>query len=561
MRIIKILLVIISAIILYIGYTITKAIEFRKNQQHSFAYFEKQFSKSGFNNLIARLLIIKTGSPDYEITKNLLLKKIKPAEDYLNIYIYNQIYKKMNQEDLIANIKNYPFDINNLSEDILSMLTVNSGCRLLDIELNKSNKIYNLEDDYESSLIEKNSHEDIYIPPNNQKNLADKIAAIFKEDIDDAIKKNYEYKRNELINEISINENTTNINLIKKIQSISNKTFKNNLTNCISERHSQKEILRDNKNHCSEAYIQSNSSNECEYIESTNNGSYDYNFDLIYYILPIESETSEKVLLELIRKKGKIPATLIANYLKSNKKTEQQLAKSYIEKYFSYFNEFELIFITHLLRDHPSELEYLVKTTEKINENYTIHVFNQITKDNIESAEAIFNRRLKTKDSIVKKAMITILIKNDSLVASKYINEIFTGSSPRVIRLSPYNYLHSGLKPLEEYIKISTHDYLQTGKHFPPVYCHNPPFDEAKLWENYIERYPWFPSTDDAYYRLIYRLIVDGELQKANAFIKKYENASFSDTDVDHFIKKIKIKIQNNDYSSFKLNIKNCKTE
>jgi hypothetical protein len=73
------------------------------------------------------------------------------------------------------------------------------------------------------------------------------------------------------------------------------------------------------------------------------------------------------------------------------------------------------------------------------------------------------------------------------------------------------------------YRKLSTHDYKETGKTWPPSYfTKGPSTEEIGEWKRFIASYPWFPGTDDAYYRLAFSQYAQRDYTGCLLTIKEY---------------------------------------
>ncbi len=135
-------------------------------------------------------------------------------------------------------------------------------------------------------------------------------------------------------------------------------------------------------------------------------------------------------------------------------------------------------------------------------------------------------------DSDLRKGIIIALVNNNSSIGKSFIDDAFRGNAPRLKRLKNCNKYIYGSIATNEYIAIARHDYLETGKTFPPSYVKGPPFpDEANQWRKFINTFPWFPGTDDAYYRMAYNQYASGETDLALTSIQEFLSKEFLDDD------------------------------
>lgn len=152
-----------------------------------------------------------------------------------------------------------------------------------------------------------------------------------------------------------------------------------------------------------------------------------------------------------------------------------------------------------------------------------IEIIHYAADTDIVAAEEIAKPFLAGTDSVLKKGVIVLLVRHDSVVGKRMIDDTFTGESPRKTL-----YLYSteyalGNAASEMYRVLSTHDYKETGKTWPPSYLHGiPSNEEIAAWKHFIDSYPWFPATDDAFYRLGFSQFVQGDHLGCWSTIKQY---------------------------------------
>jgi len=172
-----------------------------------------------------------------------------------------------------------------------------------------------------------------------------------------------------------------------------------------------------------------------------------------------------------------------------------------------------------------------------------IDFFHKIVDKDVLVGEYISKNILLGEDSSLRKGVIVLLIRHGSLVGGEYIDQAYKGSAPRLeLFKNGFSYLY-GSSAVEQYTYIARHDYRETGKHFPPIYCKPPLDNEIELWEQFIDEYPWFPGTDDAYYRLAFRYYAEQKIGDSLRIIDEFYNRSFTDSDAETLIFKLKEKI------------------
>jgi hypothetical protein len=154
----------------------------------------------------------------------------------------------------------------------------------------------------------------------------------------------------------------------------------------------------------------------------------------------------------------------------------------------------------------------------------------------LEKGERLAQPVLEQPDSELRKGIIVVLVCNGSLLGDKYLDDAFSGLAPRRTFFSRIDrYEHSNAA--EMYRRISGHDYEETGKTWPPSrIIPGRLADEAPEWKSFIDRYPWFPGTDDAFYRMAYSLFATGDFRGAKAAISDYMNRELPDRDATPYI-------------------------
>lgn len=174
---------------------------------------------------------------------------------------------------------------------------------------------------------------------------------------------------------------------------------------------------------------------------------------------------------------------------------------------------------------------------EFYNPQSSLEFFHVITHFNLREAEKIAMPILAAPDSEIRKGMIVLLIRHKSHLGKNYIDETFINSAPRkTLFTSPNQYIY-GSKAVERYCIIAGHEYLETGKTWPPSSVRNRDiYYEPNRWEEFIKLYPWFPGTDDAFYRMAYFQYLVGDLKNAVKTIQTVNSSELPDNDAIFYI-------------------------
>jgi hypothetical protein len=143
-------------------------------------------------------------------------------------------------------------------------------------------------------------------------------------------------------------------------------------------------------------------------------------------------------------------------------------------------------------------------------------------------------------DSTFKKGIIVELANAHNSLANPHIDEAFTGDAPRLTffkDIADYTASNAAV----EYVRLSGHDYAETGKMYPPAGSKDYSDQAAQSWESFVGRYRWFPATDDAYYRLAYIYLAQGNYQHAVDTIRTYSQMEkvLPDTDAGDYVRQV----------------------
>jgi len=151
-------------------------------------------------------------------------------------------------------------------------------------------------------------------------------------------------------------------------------------------------------------------------------------------------------------------------------------------------------------------------------------------------AVEIARRVLRQPDSEVRKGVIVLLQRYGELGAEAPLDDAFRGSARRTV-LFERSEEYSSSEATKAYERLSGHAYDTIGKRFPPFLGgRTPEPSDAQDWRQFIDEYPWFPATDDAYYRLAHVHFIAGELDLAEQTITEFRQRTFVDRDVESYV-------------------------
>jgi hypothetical protein len=175
--------------------------------------------------------------------------------------------------------------------------------------------------------------------------------------------------------------------------------------------------------------------------------------------------------------------------------------------------------------------EFAKPIAEKVkdkNATLLLEIIHQVADMDIMGAEEISKPFLSTPDSMLRKGLIVLLVRHGSVVGKRMINDTFSGQSPRKTMYFSSSDYEKGNSASEKYRALSTHDYKETGKTWPPSYLRGlPSRSEISGWQQFIQLYPWFPGTDDAYYRLAFSQLAQADQRACWATVKQYLNRDY----------------------------------
>jgi hypothetical protein len=170
-----------------------------------------------------------------------------------------------------------------------------------------------------------------------------------------------------------------------------------------------------------------------------------------------------------------------------------------------------------------------------------LEILHYAAHENIATAEALADPYLAGGDSELRKGVIVILVRHGSTKGKGMIEESFSGDAPRKTMYLASSDYGSGNHAAQRYRELSTHDYIEVGKTWPPSYlAKRPSVAEVNGWKQFIAAYPWFPGTDDAYYRLAFSQFAQQDYQGCFSTIREYYKRGYwPDNDVRPFMMRL----------------------
>lgn len=172
--------------------------------------------------------------------------------------------------------------------------------------------------------------------------------------------------------------------------------------------------------------------------------------------------------------------------------------------------------------------------------NRFLTLFHSLVHAGDKRATEVAQHVLDGPDSLTRKGVIVLLARHDLAIPGLQIDEAFRGEVPRPV-LFRNKSQYSKSRAFQAYERLSGHAYHQIGKRFPPFFGgHLPMLADSSRWSEFIREYPWFPATDDAYYRLAHLYFIHGELILAAATIARFNARSFTDQDVEPYMTLLK---------------------
>lgn len=154
-------------------------------------------------------------------------------------------------------------------------------------------------------------------------------------------------------------------------------------------------------------------------------------------------------------------------------------------------------------------------------------------------AAALFEAHLASGDSALRKGTIVLLARHEDGGFRYDLDDAFRGPAPRVVLFQDH-YQYRGSSAFERYEALSGHEYDHVGKRFPP-YLGSQSIAESRIaeWRAFVDEFPWFPATDDAYYRLAYAHLLAGDLAGAASTIAEYRARPLVDVDIELYMRQL----------------------
>jgi hypothetical protein len=122
-----------------------------------------------------------------------------------------------------------------------------------------------------------------------------------------------------------------------------------------------------------------------------------------------------------------------------------------------------------------------------------VELLDYVANRDITQAEELAPSLLRGEDSEMRKGVIVVLVRNGSVKGKALIEETFKGRAPRKTMYWSFGDYEYGSVAADKYHELSTHDYEETGKTWPPSYLRNGPSgEEVASWKEFILSYPLF---------------------------------------------------------------------
>jgi hypothetical protein len=180
-----------------------------------------------------------------------------------------------------------------------------------------------------------------------------------------------------------------------------------------------------------------------------------------------------------------------------------------------------------------------------------LHVLAHVA--GVSELERLAAALLAGPDSELRKNAIVLLVRHGSAIGQQRLDEAFRGASPRHEQFRQIDEYIYGSQAADAYRRLARHDLRQTGKTFPPAGSENDDASTVAAWDQFIKDYPWFPSTDDAYYRKAFAQLAIGDREGARRTVREYQARTFPDNDVGKCMKRLLEAIATADASGVRL--------
>lgn len=277
-----------------------------------------------------------------------------------------------------------------------------------------------------------------------------------------------------------------------------------------------------------------------EYYQLKGCGSDLYSFYIIRQFLKLGTKTSASLLdwmdkslsnnrLELTA----FVARVIGLYTYSTNPQEVQIAQTILMRELGELDPCEASF----LDCSTIPAKKLFSITQSSSPLVAISFFHNLAHGSIIEAEAVAKPILSGPDSELRKGLIVLLIRHGSSVGKLYLDDAFRGNAKRSIlfqRIEEYVY---GSEVVERYCRIARHAYTGIPKTWPLYGFDGSTWqEEVGEWRKFIDEIPWFPGTDDAYYRMGYLQYAFGDWEDAVKTIREFASRELPDNDARQYV-------------------------
>jgi hypothetical protein len=163
-------------------------------------------------------------------------------------------------------------------------------------------------------------------------------------------------------------------------------------------------------------------------------------------------------------------------------------------------------------------------------------LFHVVAHRDIVRAERLAASHLTSADDPLLNDLVVLLVRHGSSLGGKWIDRAFQGQRPRSELFSYISQYLEGSRATDLYREISGHDLMAVGKLWLLQSAIGGWSGETVRWPEFIKRFPWHPSTDDAYYRLAFGELALGKPREALDWIGRYQQSAHPDRDAEPFL-------------------------
>lgn len=165
-----------------------------------------------------------------------------------------------------------------------------------------------------------------------------------------------------------------------------------------------------------------------------------------------------------------------------------------------------------------------------------LELFHALLHAEDERAAPIATPVLQAGDSEIRKGVVVLLSNHYAQQPSYSLDDAFEGAAPRTLLFHDIHH-YDTTAAIREYQQLAGHAYRRVGKRFPPYLGGRiPTLADAAAWREFIAKYPWFPATDDAVYRLAHVYFLGGEFELAAATLAGFDPDHFVDSDIAPYV-------------------------